>query len=89
MRRNYQFYIYNVSPKKNRNVFLLNSYCTIKFVSTMVPSIVAEIAFSRHLENEFKYDFRYGGINLHRQKDSGNKISGLGHCSFNALIGCS
>ena len=54
----------------------------------MVPSIVAETAFSRHLENEFKYDFRYGGINLHRQKDSGNKISGLGHCSFNALIGC-
>lgn len=44
----------------------------------MVPSIVAETAFSRHLENEFKYDFRYGGINLHRQKDSGNKYQDLG-----------
>ena len=44
-------------PKRMRNVFLLYKYYPIKFFYKMVPSIVAEAAFSLYLENDLSYWF--------------------------------
>ena len=44
-----------VTPKNNVKYFSSISYCVIKFVYAMVPSFVAETAFSWYLEKDLSY----------------------------------
>ena len=61
------------------NFFLRYTYCEIKFVYVVVPSIVVEIAFSWYLENDLLYWLYSGSINFYKQNKQPVKN---GHCSF-------
>ena len=68
--------------KRMWNIFLLHTYCTIKFVHMIVPSIVAEMLYQDIFRMICCIYFRYGSIVFHKQRLPA-KISAAKHCSLN------